>query len=312
MRLINPELARCDNRSISPRENLQAGRPPDWFDENILDEKHLNGFTYDFFINWSSSPIKVTPVFWVKKIIQGEESDVFVNDANDDEIINLLVQNETEDYLSKMARHCKNNHFWLHFLLFREIDWANSPEDIIVIRMSLGAKRLNFDIERIDISELQRRIQIASGGPISIGRKGLIYGTSKLECYLSRTNSLYPGDVDLVITNSDLKNVALIEFKKHNLTTSIKDQKLSNYYPSPDKRKYDRLAILRNYLQDDPKLITLYYPTRNTEGSILEYISGNPGNLVSEKRILIPLPSAGESDSYESFVDLVIRFVETL
>ena len=118
MKLINPELARCDNRKITPRENLQAGRPSDWFDEKILDEKNLNGFTYDFFINWSSSPSKVTPVFWVKRIIQGEKSGVFIRDANDIEIIDLLEQNETEEYLLKMARHCKSNRFQLHFLLF--------------------------------------------------------------------------------------------------------------------------------------------------------------------------------------------------
>ena len=47
--------------------------------------------------------------------------------------------------------------------------------------------------------------------------------------------------------------LAILEFKKHSSNQkypNLEDQTLSNYYPTPDGRKYDRLSLLGKQLRN--------------------------------------------------------------
>lgn len=120
---------------------------------------------------------------------------------------------------------------------------------------------------RESLDGLKTIIQQRSGGPIRVGRKGLRFGTSRLECYLSHTDAAWPGDADLVVydAGSSCQPTAIIELKKHtrHSTLPFLEQRLENYYPKPDGRKYDRLIALANHLSDRNvvPIFVLYYST---------------------------------------------------
>lgn len=87
----------------------------------------------------------------------------------------------------------------------------------------------------------------------------------------------------MIILDSENKPQGILEFKKHSLTTSISEQCLSNHYPKPDGRKYNRLSILKDYLSSADNqipILVVYYPTNPsfTEGR-LELLQGKTGYL---------------------------------
>jgi hypothetical protein len=301
----NPTLAQCQNRDILPKSNTLTGKPEDWFDNVILDEFGMVGFSFDFFVNWKTN--QISPYAWIKKILTVPPSTLIKNGAIEEQtIIENLIQFEGQEYLELFAKFCGKFNLKLQYLLFREVNWDENPETIFLVSISYETE-LIFKVEVIDIKELAEKIKNYSGGNVSIGRKGLTYGTSLLECYFSKTNSLYPGDVDLIIFDKkNLEVKVLLEYKKHNLNTPIKHQKLSNYYPYPDKRKYDRLSILKDYFKSFPKLICLYYPTKTNDKGRAEIIEGKTGQLVSGRSGYLDLPIKNDLETYKLLAKQVI------
>jgi hypothetical protein len=111
--------------------------------------------------------------------------------------------------------------------------------------------------------------------------------------------------------NSIVKGI--IEFKKHTLQSSINDQQLSNYYPVPDGRKYNRLAILREFLSTPTNpipLFVVYYPTNGsfTEGR-LELLQGNAGHLTTKCAINFPLPKTHNLNSYQVVINQLFNAI---
>ena len=306
--LQKPFLALCTNRNTQPKTNLVTGSPENWFDNSVLLPKGLVGFSFDFFVNWSTN--QITPFVWVKRIINIEPSKLFIDGEIDSDLISKeIIKIDGLENLEALTLFCRNKNLTLQYVLFREIDWGKNPESIFIVTLTSANNNLNFDIDVINLNELQARIRSYSGGAIRVGAKGLMYGTSMLECFLSKTDSLYPGDVDLIIF--DLKTLeinTILEFKKHNLDTPIENEKLKNYYPNPDHRKYDRLAILRDYLTPVPKLICLYYPTKTNENGKAEIITGNVGELIASKSKTINLPRIENNTSYENFATEILAF----
>lgn len=305
--LQKPFLALCADRNRSPQSNIVTGSPEDWFDNSVLNQKNLTGFSFDFFVNWTTN--QISPFAWVKRIMRVNPNSLFANKQIDVGIIsNEIINFDGEDYLKLFVRFCTTHNLTLQYVLFREIDWASAPENIFIATVTSVGEELRFAIEAIEIIELQRRIRNYSGGSVRIGLKGLIYGTSRLECFLSKTDSLYPGDVDLIVVDSTTMEIkSILEFKKHNLATAIENEKLGNYYPNPDKRKYDRLAILGNYLAPVPKLMCIYYPTRSNENGKAEIIKGKIGELTSGSSKTIRLPRLGDVSTYDFFVNEVLH-----
>lgn len=300
--LQKPFSAKCDNRADLAKQNRVAGAPEDWFDNSILDGFGKIGISFDFFVNWSKRPYQLTPNIWVKRILN-----IPPNTLSDIDIENALIDFEGRDYLSNLARFAEIQKLKLTYLLFREIEWGKEEEEIIAVTITVSGSNLVLKVQRTSLDILRKAIRSHSGGPVRIGNKGLTYGTSKLECFLASTDSAYPGDVDLLILDKPTLNPEIIlENKKHNLKTPISDQRLGNYYPAPDRRKYDRLAVLRDYLTPNPALVNLYYPTNNEEHAKVEIFGGDVGKLSPSENSLVDLPTKGDVQSYKEFVNKVI------
>ncbi len=298
--LSKPFLAKCSDRQSAPKSHPASGSPEDWYRNELLEENNLFGVSFDFFVNWSADPISLTPVIWIKRILNiGNTYEQVVEGLND-----VLINEFGSGYLNRLLDFCTKHNLTVQFIIFRDdYDWKDEASTLLMIDASVDAQtNVQFHSQIVSITDFRQIIQEHSGGPIQIGVKGLIYGTSQLECSLSKTDSLYPGDADLVLLNTDNLPVAIVEYKKHTLTTSIDKQKLSNYYPHPDGRKYDRLAILRDYLSgQNPKLpiVVIYYPTGDdfTEGS-MELVSGNIGKLnsMAVSKFLLPTDNFKEQE----------------
>lgn len=212
-------------------------------------------------------------------------------------------------YLTLLDSFKNQNSFTVQFIIFRDdADWANESSNLMIATfIGRSGTEFIFDSELVAINAFKELIQKHSGGPVKIGDKKLTYGTSRLECYLSKTDSLYPGDLDLIVFNERFEPIALLEYKKHNLQSSISEQKLSNYYPNPDARKYNRLAILRGYLgKTHPNLpiFNVYYPTHPdfNEGR-LELLKGPVGNLETNFGSNFPLPKSLTQEAFDGILN---------
>lgn len=291
--LSAPTLAKCDDRADLPKNHPTSHTPEEWLGNNILSTYHLFGISFDFFVNWTASPPSLTPTIWIKRILLSPHTYQDLIPVLREQ---LIIQ-FSEDYLRRLLLFATKFKLAIQFIIFRDdSDWGNDASSILIAALTKGENdELILVSETITITQFKEKIKQHSGGPVSIGSKGLIFGTSNLECFLSKTDSAYPGDADLVIFNEDIIPKAIIELKKHTKTTSISDQKLKNYYPTPDGRKYDRLAILKNYFSqkgNSVPLIVVYYPTlpAHTEYRI-ELVHGNISELVTRasKSFLLPL-----------------------
>lgn len=158
-------------------------------------------------------------------------------------------------------------------------------------------------------------IQEYSGGAVRIGNKELIYGTTNLECVLSKTDSAYPEDMDMLLLNENADPVAIFEFKKHTLSPDVSDQKLSNYYPNPDRRKYDRLAIFKEYvfnrLAIDVPIILFYYPSNPVgEYCRVEVLTGSAGNLKVKAGGKFKLPVDTSDSEQQRILNLIPKIIK--
>lgn len=282
MILNKVRLAKCFNRNETSRTNEIYGSPDDWFSNKNLNNFDLYGLSFDFFINWNNKPATLTPKAWIKKILNKNYSfnEIVVN------IENIIIDELGLEYCEFLKNFSIKNKIDIEILIFNdENDWSDKNSKLLLVNIA------DFNYQIINISTFKSLIKDYSGGPIKIGSKGLKYGTSNLECYLSTTDSLYPGDVDLLIVDKEYNVQCILEFKKHTLDTDISEQKLSNYYPSLDARKYHRLLILKDYFNTDIPLIIIYYPTSHVlnEGK-MELLKGGINTLETNvaSKFLVP------------------------
>ncbi|CAN5820608.1 hypothetical protein BH10BAC2_BH10BAC2_27230 [soil metagenome] len=310
--LTKPYLAKCADRNSMPKSHPTSGSPEEWLSNSMLSQINLTGISFDFFVDWNANPNAITPVIWIKRILLSQFS------------YQQLIQNLDEiiilefgiNYLNLLDAFARNNQFTVQFVIFRDdLDWAQNTSEILFVNLvNANANIISFTTNLISIDIVKNLIRQHSGGPIQIGAKGLIYGTSNLECHLSHTDSLYPGDVDLIILNNESKPLCILEFKKHTLNNSISLQRLSNYYPNPDGRKYNRLAILKDYLNEtglNVPIFIVYYPTNPafTEGR-LELLQGNIGNLSTKVASNFDLPVDNSNEEYIKIINKLVKAIE--
>lgn len=284
MMITTPKiLNRCENRSISARINPQSGGPEDWFTNHNLKLLGIQSFSFDFFVNWETN--RFVRTIWFKRFFDKSINGFIGRHEWKSIIEQYLVAHEGEEQLQNLYNFCEEQKLHADFLIFNEYNW-NVNEKIIYARLKSSN---SFFIKAITLNELKLKIRQGTGRPFYIGDKGLIYSTSKLECYLSRTDTPYPGDADILLKNNDRYGFKLIEFKKHNLNTSITSQQLSNYFPHPDGTKYRRLNLLSNYLPNT-QLYTLYYTTDDRFETKLELNSYSGDGLIQGATTLLGSP----------------------
>ncbi|MBB6240009.1 hypothetical protein HDC90_004671 [Pedobacter sp. AK013] len=307
--LKNPELALCSNRNVLPKRNERSGSPEDWFSNDLLLKKGLIGVNFDFFVDWSGNPNVLTPVIWIKQVLSDGKvyADFLAN------IKGNIINRFGEEFVRKLFQFSLNSALQLSFIILEDKqDWNNSESKVCLTSV---LEDFNFNTELLTIGAFKSVIQTYSGGAVRIGNKGLIYGTTNLECALSKTDSAYPGDLDMLLLDENGIPVAIFEFKKHTLSADVSRQTLSNYYPNPDGRKYDRLAIFKEYilakLGHDIPIILLFYPTNPlAEYGRAEVLTGSPGGLKAKAGGKFRLPQDNSENEYERIINLIPKFIK--
>ena len=304
MKITECILAKCDNRQILAKESQSLGNPDDWFNKDLLCRLKLKAISFDFFINWEDGSLDRT--LWLKRPI---ESSINLHSESDDSIIELLK----EDKFRELVSFAKFNNLSAAAILFNNNQtWNDNSPLIYAFWPKDISNKKGLRIERVKLKDIKDIIKTKSGGPVRVGSKGLIYGTSSLECYLSKTDALWPGDADLILFDDDYAPRAVIELKKHTESSRIKfsEQKLSNYYPYPDGRKYDRLQILScgiNNYKPIP-LYVVYYSTIPGENDIIvEEVWGDRGKLQGDGGKLFTINLNKKQDSFEAIVKFMCK-----
>ncbi|RPF49472.1 hypothetical protein EDD75_0288 [Thermodesulfitimonas autotrophica] len=298
--LSKPRLAQCNDRTKRAKFHPELGEPDQWFSASFLNSRGYVGISFDFFVNWKDRSI--SNEIWIKRIALCD-----VNELNGQ----ILLQQASllGDNILEIVSFSQRYNLDAFYVIFEDgVDWETAAKPIL--KAKLESK--NMALEYKSLPAIMEEIRMLSGGPLKIGRKGLFYGTSTLECYLSKTNAPWPGDVDLLLVNKDsYQVVALLEFKKHNLQDPIRNQKFENYYPNPDRRKYERLALLRDYIGDTSvPIINLYYPTSTSQEEIvLEVVRGSADELRSEAKQLLEIRGKNIKQVQQEILNVVEQLI---
>lgn len=307
--LAKPILAKCSDRALLPKSHPTTGSPEIWLSNSILVKNQLFGISFDFFVDWSNNPPVLMPTIWIKRILLNNHS--YQDIIND--IENVIQKEFTEEYLERLTSFSIRYKLSVQLVIFQDdYDWSNEESNILLVTLERNdPKKIDYKHSLYTIANFKKEIQTNSGGPVQVGAKGLIYGTSRLECYLSTTTSAYPGDVDLILLDSQNDVKAILEFKKHTLAGPITGQKLSNYYNGPDKRKYDRIAILRDHFDPDLTkipIIIVYYPTQESIKNLkVELVGGPVGKLDYLADVVLVLPKDLMEESVIPIVDKILE-----
>lgn len=262
--LTKPVLARCDNRAQLARTNPIYGEPDQWMTSAHLSRMGLSAVSFDYFVDWGVKPYAVGNELWVKRIAKGPVQALRPDDV-------LQGARACGDDLEALEAFAGRYGFNARYMVFQEaVDWRGAPEPLLVANLVNGAFATGA---YRDLDEVMVAIRRYSGGEVRIGEKGLTYGTSELECHLSRTDALWPGDADCVLWGSEQQQaLALLEFKKHNMLSPLADENIQKYMRA-DARKWQRLGLLRDRLE--VPLFCVYYSTNAQEGQVkIEHLVG--------------------------------------
>lgn len=256
MNFTQPQQARCDDRKILTK----GPNPQDWIASALPCGWAFYGF--HFFVNWKVNPPTLGSEVWLTRLIHfsGGENPQTVTEAS---ILSMFKASADLSTFESLARFCQEYRQVVRMILLPEISAAALNDQSPVWSIVNNADG-SLVVSKLSLIWLKAEIQKNSGGPVWVGSKGLTYGTSAVECMLSKTDSLYPGDVDAVIV--DHKNVArcIIEYKKHTIDDAIGNHLVNKYYPKPDGRKYQRLQLLVSHYRTYKPVpfMVLYYSTR--------------------------------------------------
>ncbi|MFM5460411.1 hypothetical protein [Aeromonas veronii] len=237
--------------------------PSDWIVPSLPVGWHL--LSFHFFVDWRHTPPAVADRIWITRQLRldfGETLDSIQN-ADVLEAFRRSVLLQEFEILERAAVACKHK---VSVILLPEIPVPEISDDTFIWVIYRGIEGL-FCCAKHNVLQLKFKIQQHSGGPVKVGAKGLRFGTSALECYLSSTDAAFPGDADAVIVDDNDQIRGIVEYKKHTLDVPINQHLATKYYPYPDGRKYQRLQALttrcRDSLPNPIPLIILYYSTKS-------------------------------------------------
>lgn len=305
--LHKPILAKCDDRNDRARTHPN-GEPDKWIVDTHLASHGLVGLTFDFFVNWNAGSIPNQ--LWIKRIVDNSLTSWPTRDS-----ARVIYQCDGEEKVIQLCRFADRYGMSCHYFLFKESTDSQHPPDPI-IEVTFDGSGSVVGVQKVELSTLRDRIRQLRGGQASVGPKGLTYGLTSLECFLSKTPDIWPGDADLVLVDANLTPVAIMEFKKdtHRRRVPYADQKFSNNYPKPDGRKYNSFAYFRDHFTDDPSslpIIVLYYSIETDYDYVkLERVEGAAGSLrAATEPVRYPLPNANDEQSCRDFTASLLEMI---
>lgn len=275
MRIIRPVQALCADRrqvtmGVDPLQWIVPALPPGWTVRN-----------FHFFVDWSVTPLSVGRDIWLTRLLLPDLGTACEQLADGD-VMAAFVQSNASEELLALAKLCDRHGLAAVGVVLPEVPSA-AVNDHTPVWLVTVQKDQDLVIRRCSLAELRQQIRQHSGGAVHVGAKGLTYGTSAVECYLSRSDSAYPGDADAVLVDPNDNARFVVEFKKHTVSAPIGEHLASRYYPVPDGRKYQRLYALVSTLQQRTPAVgfsVLYYSTRSPSIRLQVIKNVTPQSLV--------------------------------
>lgn len=275
-----PVLTKAEDRTILAQWHPTSGPPESWLS---------SGISFDFFINWETYGVQRE--IWVKRLLDRHEL------PPEREVYNYLEANDSA--FADLCNFASNYQFDLHYMLFDDAQNWNDDNSVLFDLHCAGGSWIN---EKIDLANVKARICKLSGGKMRIGGKGLVLSTSNLETALAKTDYPWPGDVDAIILHKETKiPLAMLEYRKHTKEWDLTSVK-GYYSNNSDKRKYDRLQLLKTAINPDLPLIVVTFPTSaKIYEVLLESIKVEAGNMIIEERVKCRLPdSVNQGNEYKA------------
>lgn len=249
--LEKPVPMKGPERAAPARIHPTAGSPEQWLEGCTV--------TFDFFVDWSCG--RVQPDLWLKRLIQ---PGVNRTPPALPELLDALRRVDGD--LERYRRFALNHGFSPSCILFDDTqDW--NDENALLYRLELLPH--GEELISLTLGQIKQEINRLSGGTVRIGSKGLKISTSRLESALACTSSLWPGDADgILLKKGTDEPLAVLEYRKHTLSGSPTSVK--RYYDSgADKRKYDRICLLRDRISPRIPVVVITYPIRAEESDVL-------------------------------------------
>lgn len=215
----------------------------------------LNGVSFNFFVQWNSSFSngQLINEVWIKRNISFNNiSNVTDKIISHSDIVQKLQQLEGKNTMIRDAKLFSQLGIKLKYLLLLPIDYGNAkPDTIIAYFLRLDIANNNLIYRHVSLRQMKNIIQNNTGQTFKMGKR-LYYAESQLEAYLSNTDTPFPGDCDeLVYDPVNMKVKFILEYKKCTTRDKsyVKDQSYKRFIKK-DKLKYQRLNILRKYIEE--------------------------------------------------------------
>ena len=286
MKISPLQQALCADRS-----QLTGGPDPnDWITPALPTGWRL--LSFHFFVDWSQPAPQLGRRVWMTRLVHlAGCCPEFA--ALEEQLLRCFSDSSDYQYFTDLEQVCRVYDDNVSVILLpempvRDVTWSTPAW--VVGRRAVSA---GLRIRRASIHDMAEAIKRHSGGPVRVGNKGLKFGTSAIECFLSTSDAAFPGDADGVIVDDQNRVRCVVEYKKHTLSDELGNHLMPRYYPRPDGRKYQRLAALAAHYSALNRarvpMVVLYYSTRKPVIRLQEigsldsqrvFISRDSGDLV--------------------------------
>lgn len=283
-------------------ENQSAGNPEDWFQSAGFRERGIHAASFDFFVDWQKK--RVCDEVWIKRI--SDSDDIFAKTA--EELRDAIAECDGRDDCNTLYQFFQYHNITQKYMLFRNFPqeyWEAGSERVIQLDLSQGKKGPACFLSVTDVQDQIARFRKTA---VPIGRAGMKYAPSSLECFLSKKSFFWPGDCDMLLFDESKRVLAVVEFKKHTHWSRIPfaDQKISNYVKR-DLLKYKSLGLLRDKFQT--KLFVLYYSVEpENDYILLEELTGPYYDLREAHIQRLDLPKKDDAASQARFAEAFLVF----
>ncbi len=251
--------APCFNRArttAGPDPNLwvEAGLPEGWA-----------VYSFQFFVRWNDRPYTISDNLLMSRLLDLESGET-LSSVCDEDVMAAFTASGSVHYFENLEAVCAQYNKRIVSVILPEIPVGKIDARTpiwSVLRSDEGA----LQIRRSTLRLLQQAFRRDRGGARSqVGRKGLRSGTSAVECAISGTQDIFPGDADAIVVD-ELGNIRhVIEYKKHTKLEPLNQHLASRYYPKPDGRKYQSLdalvSNLREFDRGSVPLTILYFSSK--------------------------------------------------
>jgi hypothetical protein len=224
------------------------------------------GHTFHFFIDRSlRDPACVGP-FWLRWTLDRNDGEP-LEQTSDADLRSALERAGAPERLMALGRLWGDQGPAVEGIVLPEVpvDRVSESTPVWRVRSEAGG---SIELVRHSVRWLREQMAQFDRTGSLMGRKGLKLGMSAVECWLSRTGTIFPGDCDRLV-RIDGQRWAIVEFKRHNLAVPIGEHLVARYYPSPDGRKYDALFLLRDRLEGllgaSVIVVVLYFAPRQAQ-----------------------------------------------